>query len=459
MLRTGKTFLSILTFLSICLGFESLPPLKWARSSKEINITPEHLTETASGQIISADSTRIVIIDINSGQAIRTVSGFSRINSIEPVSGGGFVVSDLNKITLLNSSFEVLWSKPVFAGKQNFTIKSVNQTSDSGFIALGEINTAMVKVIKTDRKGDTLWTRTKGDTAEMGVYQGTAVVEAEGVYIAAGVHCPGICKGLPGWVSAYSPQGNEIWAKSRPGFSIYGLKSVNNSVLITGSIENGSSSFTDMKVLDSFLKKISWFPAVDLIIVQMGKDGQVLFDSSYGMRTVNYGKTVEKVGNTFIVGGYAGVYNFSQGDQEQVVLAADMTGKILWKNSFKVDSSIPALAKQLSSGGLVVATADSIYLYEHESASKRTVRSVIIPEISFIQTGVQEKIVYTLANPSMVTFNLLNLRGQRVKAMGHSFMQAGTHSLPIPNCAPGSYLLEMRIGKSNILAGKVIVER
>lgn len=459
MLRTGKTFLPIFIFFSICLGFESLPPLKWARSSEEINIKPMHLIETTSGQIISADSTRIVIIDINSGLVIRTVSGFSRINSVEPVSGGGLVVSDLDQITLLDSSFMVLWSKPVFAGKQNFTIKSVNQTSDNGFIALGEINAAMVKIIKTDRDGDTLWTRTRGDTIEMGVYQGTAVVEADGIYIAAGMYCTGICKGLPGWVSAYSPQGDEIWAKSRPGFSIHGLESIKNSVLITGSIENGSSSFTDIKASDSYLRKISWFPAVDLVFIQMGKDGQVLFDSCYGMRTVNYGKTVEKVDNTFIVGGYAGVYDFSQGDKEQVVFATDMTGKILWKKSYKVDSSLPALAKPLSSGGLVVVTADSVYLYEHESASKRPSRNLITPEISFIQTGALGKIAFTLAYPSVVTVNLLSLSGQRIKAVRQSFMHSGTHSLPIENCAPGSYLLEIRIGKSCILAGKVIVER
>ena len=115
--RTANKFLPVLLFFSICLGFESLPALKWAKSLKEINISPLCLAEAPSGHIIAADSSKIIIMDAGSGKEMRTISGFSRINSIEPLTGGGFVISDLNKITVLDSSMEVQWSKPVMVNR------------------------------------------------------------------------------------------------------------------------------------------------------------------------------------------------------------------------------------------------------------------------------------------------------------------------------------------------------
>ena len=54
------------------------------------------------------------------------------------------------------------------------------------------------------------------------------------------------------------------------------------------------------------MKKISWFPATDIFVVQIGNDGQVLFDTSYSFRTVNFGKSIQKAGDVLIVAGYAG---------------------------------------------------------------------------------------------------------------------------------------------------------
>lgn len=456
MQRTVKSILPVFLIFSICLGFESLPTLKWAKSLKEINISPLYLSEASSGHIIGADSSEIVMLDASSGEVIRTVSGFSRISSIEPITDGGFVVSDLNKITVLDSSMEVLWSKPVL-GKLNLILKSVNQTSDSGFIALGEIGTAVVKIIKCDRNGDTLWTRTKGDTADMSVYKGAGVVEVDGIYIAGGEYCPGICKGLPGWLTAYSPQGKEIWSKTRPGFGIYKLYPAQNSVLITGSTENGSSSFTDLQISDNHLKKIKWFPATDIFIVQMGKDGQVILDTSYSFRTVNFGKSVQKAGDVLVVAGYAGVYEFSEGEKEQVVFATDQRGGILWKKEYGVNTYSSATAKPLLSGAIVVATSDSMYLYGNPTSYGKHKNDWNPPEKKIVQMGMHGKITYIVSNSSVVTINLLDLHGRKVKTLEKRFLKAGAHSLEIGNCTPGSYLLEMWAGRSRTLSEKIII--
>lgn len=454
--RTANKFLPVLLFFSICLGFESLPALKWAKSLKEINISPLCLAEAPSGHIIAADSSKIIIMDAGSGKEMRTISGFSRINSIEPLAGGGFVISDLNKITVLDSSMEVQWSKPVM-GEPNFILKSVNQTSDSGFIALAEIKNAVVMIIKCDRNGDTLWTRTKGDTTQMAVYKGAGVVEVDGVYIAGGEYCPGICKGLPGWITAYSPQGKEIWSKTRPGFGIYKLYPIQNSVLITGSTENGSSSFIDQQVSDDHLKKISWFPATDIFVVQIGNDGQVLFDTSYSFRTVNFGKSIQKAGDVLIVAGYAGVYEFMEGEREQVVFATDQRGMVLWKKEYRVITNSSAIAKLLSAGALVVATADSIYLYGSPAISGGRKNKWISPEMKIVQMGMNGRIAYTINHSSTVIINLLDLHGRKIRTLENRFMKAGVHCLNIDNCTPGSYLLEMCTGRSRTLSEKIII--
>lgn len=442
MLKISKVIILLLSFFPVCYGFESLPPTKWVKPLKEINMVPIHLTEYSSGYFIMVDSTKIVVVDSHLGQVIRTVSGFSQINSIEKVADGGFIISDLDKIVLLNDSLEVVWSKSIIGG-QTVTMKSANQTSDSGFIALAEIWRSIVKIIKTDRNGDTLWSRSKGDSLNMEAYYGTGVVEAGGKYIACGDYCLGACLGMPGWISAYSPDGNEIWSKSKPAFTIHNIQVLNDGVVMTGSTENGSQPFTDIINNSEAMRKIKWFPATDLFLVQLGADGKVELDTSYTFNKYSYGKSIAKVKNTYLVSGFTGTYDFSTGEKEQIVFNTDLEGKSLWTKKYNVKREIPALVKVLSSGELIVAAGDSIYFYENVSVSGFPDKRPMKPEVDIVQTGMMGKITYTLGNSSFVTINLLNLNGRKVKILEKRFVHAGMHSLSIENCSPGNYLIEI----------------
>ena len=227
--------------------------------------------------------------------------------------------------------------------------------------------------------------------------------------------------------------------------------------MITGSTENGSSSFIDQQVSDDHLKKISWFPATDIFVVQIGNDGQVLFDTSYSFRTVNFGKSIQKAGDVLIVAGYAGVYEFMEGEREQVVFATDQRGMVLWKKEYRVITNSSAIAKLLSAGALVVATADSIYLYGSPAVSGGRKNKWISPEMKIVQMGMNGRIAYTINHSSTVIINLLDLHGRKIRTLENRFMKAGVHCLNIDNCTPGSYLLEMCTGRSRTLSEKIII--
>ena len=120
---------------------------------------------------------------------------YNRGNSVRQTSDGGYIVAgeaySLGSVQVYlvktNASGDTLWTR-TYGGADYDYGYSVQQTSDSGYIVAGMGhsfgNCWKVYLIKTNASGDTLWTRTYGDTSDEG---GNSVQETlDGGYIVTG---------------------------------------------------------------------------------------------------------------------------------------------------------------------------------------------------------------------------------------------------------------------------------
>ena len=154
-----KTLLALLiplfTVINIY-GFESLPRLRWVKAVNEFSSAPRYFLNFSEGTFLSAGGDKIDVVDAKNGTVKQTISGINMANGFTGSTEKGYVAVGGNKITLLDSSLEISWSKPVLDG---LTLASAVQTSDSGFIALGKTNDTTGLIIKTDRNLNIIWTR------------------------------------------------------------------------------------------------------------------------------------------------------------------------------------------------------------------------------------------------------------------------------------------------------------
>ena len=159
-----------------------------------------------------------------------------RGESVQQTLDGGYIVagsihpvSEQHDIYLvkLDSLGDTLWSR-TYGGEENDGGYSVQQTSDSGYILVGDAKSfgdtlADVFLIKTDPHGDTLWTRTYGDTLPDAGY--SVEQTSDGGYIIAGManytYAPFTCDV---YLVKTDAQGDTLWSRihGHTGFADHG---------------------------------------------------------------------------------------------------------------------------------------------------------------------------------------------------------------------------------------------
>lgn len=116
---------------------------------------------------------------------------------VEETHDGGFIILNTNRLTgeprsikliKTNSEGVVLWEKS-FNSDSHIWANSLVETSDSGFIVFGEYDGNQAWLAKTDKNGDSVWTRTYSASSDDGEVSGYNVIESEdGGYILLGTY-------------------------------------------------------------------------------------------------------------------------------------------------------------------------------------------------------------------------------------------------------------------------------
>ena len=189
---------------------------------------------------------------------------------------------------------------------------SVEQTTDSGFIIAGytvsvdSFDSADVYVIKTDKNGDTLWTRTfGGDCDERGQ---SVQLTADGGFILAG-YTSSYGSGLTDiYLIKLNSIGDTLWTKAYGGSDLdqaYCIRETSNGDFIIAGVTGTGNA--------------------DVLVVRTDKDGNVKWTKTIGDSTPEIGQSVrETADGGFIIAGWDNKYGQGMEDYYLIRLAPDV---------------------------------------------------------------------------------------------------------------------------------------
>jgi len=432
-------FIVVICLPSMGFGYSRLPQLKWVKNINNTTIVPNYIIDFSAERFLCVDAGNIVVMNASDGTMAEKITGFSKLASITKAIGNNFVIAEGNKITLLGSSLETIWSKPVL---NDLSISYAIQTVDSGFAAIGKA-AGSTKIVKTDKNGDTLWTRSVSNTCT--VMNGKRIIEVDGGLIAGGECCIEPCLWMNGWIKKYSYTGTEEWTKIITGLTMYDMIPVSNGAVLTGSGDLGAETPQD-STQPAGLGKMLRFDGSRSLFIHVGADGALLISASLGgLMGLNWGNTVRKFEDTFIFACYWSSYQNSAALDRPVVIASDSAGALKWSQQYGLLSRyFRPIAEPLSNGDLVVFASDSLYYYS-DPTSFRSAHPIPLgtPLIGPNITIKQHRLLFTLAKASRIQITLHSVDGRIVHRFGEMILAPGQHSFTLPGIARGAYVLSL----------------
>lgn len=273
--------------------------------------------------------------------------------SVQPIADGGYILcgwtyksaesnSDVYLVRF-NSFGDTLWTK-TFGGVYNDRGLSIGLTSDNGYIITGDYEhlgseTKDIYLIRTDSNGDTLWTKTFGGTFND---IGRSVQQtSDGGFIIAG---ESFILG-PQLTNAYmiktDADGNEQWSNNFGRFS--GFNDYSYSVQQT--LDGGY-------VLAGYSQATTGF--YDVYLVKTDANGDSAWTKTYGGVSFDFGLSVQETSdNGFIIAGSS--LSFGPFPENVYLIKTDAAGDILWSKTIGgSNSEIGYSVKQTTDGGYIV---------------------------------------------------------------------------------------------------------
>lgn len=267
--------------------------------------------------------------------------------SVQQSSDGGYIVVGSTKapgfsdydvfLIKTDANGKTLWSK-TYSGFGSNIGYSVLQTSDGGYIIAGQdyINTTFdsdVYLIKTDEKGDTLWTKHHG--RGQGIEAGISMQEtSDGGYIIVGT--TDYVFPTPGEVLLIKTNmdGDTLWTRIFD-FGDYGAcvqQSDDGGYIITGA---SSTNYGTQKM--------------DVFLIKTDESGNMLWSRTYGGEKSEEGKSVIQTSD----GGYVVTGTVFNGTECTFFMKTDAVGDTLWTKMYEGGQGYSVL--QTPDGGYIIA--------------------------------------------------------------------------------------------------------
>ncbi len=272
-------------------------------------------------------------------------------NSVQQTADGGYIIAGytdsfgagLDDFYLVRTDREgdTLWTK-TYGGSEVDRGNDVRQTTDGGFIITGftysyGAGAGDVYLVKTDQAGDTLWTRTfGGDNFDSGY---SVRQTSDGGYIIVGsTHSFGApsddvytirtdSEGITVWARGYGSSDNDFGRSIR---------------------ETSDGGFVFVGNTDSFGSG-----STDIYLVKVDSLGNPQWMKSYGDTGTDQGSDVEQTADGgYIVAGE--IYRSGSGGREAYLVKTDADGDTLWTRTFGGSAS--------DAGSSVRLTADGGYI-------------------------------------------------------------------------------------------------
>ncbi|HKR04971.1 MAG TPA: T9SS type A sorting domain-containing protein [Bacteroidia bacterium] len=314
---------------------------------------------------------------------------------LKPTYDGGYIIAGSTnipggfnaEICLIKTDVngDTLWTK-TFGGPNGDYGYSVEQTTDSGYIVLGnmEINAGNVDgyLVKTNAAGNLLWSKNFGGT---GFDNATSVHQTiDGGYIVTGQF---FVTGAYAQLIKFNASGNILWAKElvSSGGARDVQQTTDSGYVITGTDysdiflmkTDAAGNFTWSKSYDGTYidRGVSVQQTTDggyiitgniydgatnyhyAHLIKTDANGDTLWVKTYGGTTDDWGNDVQQTTDGgYIVTGKSGVYNFNLNPGDVSLIKTDSMGNFLWSKAFSGTSlDVGNSLFQTSDGGYVIA--------------------------------------------------------------------------------------------------------
>jgi hypothetical protein len=226
---------------------------------------------------------------------------------------GSLAINDLDVyIIKTDENGNLLWSR-TYGGTNIDEARSVQQTSDGGFIITGFTYSfgdgdPDVYLLRTDLSGDTLWTKTYDFSTQSG---GFCIKETNGGFIIAG----GVS--MRALLMKVDSVGDTIWMRK------YGSDS-----------DNGLYSIAEIDGERYFaVGEISTSNGIDIFLHQFNENGDSLFTNTYGGQGVDIGYSIYHTMNgEYIICGSSD--SFDSGSFDLYMVKVDAGGNLVWSQTY-----------------------------------------------------------------------------------------------------------------------------
>ena len=270
--------------------------------------------------------------------------------SVMQTSDGGYIVAGVTDswgygsqfyLVKTNASGDTLWTRSYGGGTENDIARSVQQTSDGGYIIAGYSagNVRKVHLIKTNASGDTLWARTYGEASFNYVY--SVRQTSDGGYIIAG--STDLNSGpLDVYLIKTNASGDTLWTRTYGGTNADGGSSVQQTSDGGYIVAGFTTSFGDTVNGDVYL-------------IKTNVSGDTLWTRTYGGASYDFGYSVQQTSDGgYIITGVTCSYGDTSGDV--YLIKTNTSGDTLWTRTYGGTSADKGNSvQQTSDGGYIVA--------------------------------------------------------------------------------------------------------
>jgi hypothetical protein len=354
---------------------------------------------------------------------------------------------------------DTLWTRS-FGDSAYDLLNDGIQTTDSGFVFTGyteSLNTGSIDTwfVKTDTNGDTLWTRTFGGAQ---AEQGKAVQQTtDGGYIIAG-YTASFGSGSPDfWLIKTDDSGDTLWTKAYGGSDwdiCYSVQQTSDG----GYIATGSSA--------------SFSGEHDVWLIKTDTNGDTLWTKIFGGSEEDQGRSVKQTSdNGYIIAGFT--ESFGNASREGWLIRTDVNGDSLWSRIYGSENWDQFRSVAVTPEGNYIITGDFESVTDPGQTDLWLVKTVQdVSGINENQTAVinnyhlnqnypnpfnpTTKITFTLPKPEQVTLSVYNTLGQKVATLLDTKMNAGSHDVEFnaSDLPSGIYFYRIQIGDASGSTGE-----
>jgi hypothetical protein len=275
--------------------------------------------------------------------------------SVQQTTDGGYIIAGytysfgagLTDVYLIKTDTDgnELWSQ-TFGGARDDEAYSVQQTTDGGYIIAGGTNSfgageTDVYLIKTDADGNELWSKTLGGSSA-GHWGRSVQQTTDGGYIIAGGTSLPASPYSDAYLIKTDDSGNELWSKTFAEsdrdefFSVQ--QTTDGGYIIAGITDVRSAGETDV------------------YLIKTDTDGNELWSKTFGGSGIDWAYSVQQTtdGGYIIAGSTS---SFGAGESDAYLIKTDADGNELWSKTFggSETDSIAKSVQQTSEGAYIVA--------------------------------------------------------------------------------------------------------